>query len=205
MFDALLFGLFLGWGAAIPIGAINLEIIRRNLRFSTASGLAFGLGACMADVTYLVLLSIGILQFLNYPLVLKITGIVGSLILAWFGWTALRQKPVTDSDDTTVLMPSYSLLKHARESYLLTLINPFNIIFWSSVSALIATKTQTEYATLYAGAGVLLGTFSWVCGLNLLLHFTRHRLSVQTIHKMNMAGGILLLGFAFFGLVNSIL
>ena len=70
MLNLFIFGLFLGWGAAIPIGAINLEIIRRNLRFSTASGLAFGLGACVADVTYLVLLSVGILQFLNYPFVL---------------------------------------------------------------------------------------------------------------------------------------
>ncbi len=32
----LLFGLLLGWGAAIPIGPMNLEIIRRNLRYGTA-------------------------------------------------------------------------------------------------------------------------------------------------------------------------
>jgi threonine/homoserine/homoserine lactone efflux protein len=43
----LLFGILLGMGAAIPIGPINLEIIRRNLRFGTSFGIATGMARAL--------------------------------------------------------------------------------------------------------------------------------------------------------------
>src|SRR5688500_17340934 len=86
----LLMGILLGMGAAIPIGPVNLEIIRRNLRFGTPYGIVLGLGACTADVTYLFLLSIGALSLLQYPHVLKTFGLGGSLLLAWFAISAFR-------------------------------------------------------------------------------------------------------------------
>ena len=69
-------GLILGWGAAIPIGPINLEIIRRHLSFGMIFGIAYGLGACIADLCYLILLMSGALILLQHPLVLKIIGII---------------------------------------------------------------------------------------------------------------------------------
>ena len=200
MFDLVIVGLFLGWGAAIPIGAINLEMIRRNLRIGTGAGFSLGVGACCADVTYLALLSLGVLQILNHPSVLKFTGIFGSLLLAWFGYKSLQMKAVSTTEQAAVVIPSRSLLRHMIEGYLLTLINPYTILFWSSISMTIAVINHTRnYAIFYTGAGVLIGTFSWVCALNLFLHFTRHRLSKNIIQKINVAGGIILLGFAALG------
>lgn len=205
MLHLIVFGLLLGWGAAIPIGAINLEMIRRNLRFGTSAGLMLGVGACCADVTYLALLSFGVLQILQYPLVLKITGVLGALILGWFGFKSLRLRAVYIADTFSsppVLLPVW---RHALEGYLLTLINPYTIVFWTSISMTIAVITHTKhYAAIYVGLGVLLATFSWASGLNLLLHFTRHRLSKHTVQKINFAGGIILLGFAAFGFWRAI-
>ncbi|RDI46556.1 LysE family translocator [Aquicella lusitana] len=200
MFDQVIVGLFLGWGAAIPIGAINLEMIRRNLQFGTAAGLALGFGACCADVTYLVLLSLGVLQILHHPFVIKAVGILGSLLLTWFGYKALRLKSVYFNDQPQAPMRIRSPWRHAIEGYLLTLINPYTILFWSSISMTIAVMTHaSDHAVFYAGLGVLLGTFSWAAGLNGFLHFTRHRLSKRTIQKINIAGGIILIGFAALG------
>lgn len=205
MLHLLVFGLLLGWGAAIPVGPINLEIIRRNLRFGTLIGLALGLGACSADLTYLMLLSIGALKILAHPQILKVISILGSLILAWFGWGALRLKSAETSGNNSDLPMVGSAWRNYIEGYCLTLINPYTILFWSSISTTIAVTTRgVQYATLYAGLGVLIGTVSWICGLNLLLHFTRHRLSARSIQILNIIGGIILLGFAIAGLWHAL-
>lgn len=200
MLQSYIFGLLLGLGAAIPIGAINLEIIRRNLNIGTRAGLFLGFGACLADLTYLVLLSLGALQLLSHPLLLKCAGVIGALILAWFGWQALTMKPRTNMTEKQVKQKRSSALKHLYQGYLLTLINAYTIIFWSSVSVTIAAHTKTHHAVLYAGIGVLSGTLSWVFSLNLFLQATRHRISPAITHRINVIGGLILLLFAVTGI-----
>lgn len=189
-------GLLLGWGAAIPIGPINLEIIRRNLRYGTPSALCLGFGACSADLTYLFLLSFGILTFLNYPPVLHILGIIGALILAWFGISAWRMHPQATMEKEH----NKGLLRHYIDGYLLTLLNPFTVLFWISVSAQIMNLATHKQAIFLMGSGVLLGTISWICILNTGLQITRHRFSQKAIFLLNKIGSIILLGFAAYGL-----
>lgn len=199
MLHIIIFGLLLGYGAAIPIGPINLEIMRRNLHFGTAMGLALGFGACSADVTYLVLLSLGALKILAYPLVLKIIGVVGSVILAWFGYNALRLK--SSANDNNKPLTTHSFWRNYLEGYVLTLINPYTILFWSSISTTLALVTHANsQAIVYAGIGVLLSTSSWIVGLNTLLHFTKHRFSPRVMRWLNIMGGVILIGFAIIGL-----
>jgi L-lysine exporter family protein LysE/ArgO len=181
---------------------VNLEIVRRNLRFGTPSGLSLGLGACTADVTYLVLLCLGTLSLLQYPEVLRVIGLIGSLVLAWFGISALRAQIPTTPEHTT----RHALWKHTLEGYCMTLINPFTILFWASVTSQISlAASQHSNIILLAGSGVILGTVSWVVFLNSIVHFTRHRLNATVIKWLNYLGGTILLGFACVGLYKSIM
>jgi L-lysine exporter family protein LysE/ArgO len=196
-----LFGILLGMGAAIPIGPVNLEIIRRNLRFGTSYGVMTGLGACMADLTYLILLSLGALTLLQYPEVLRALGIVGSLVLAWFGINAFCSK-LTDIPEQD---KPPSLFRYSIDGYLITLINPYTILFWASISSQLSVMTAAhEHALFQAGSGVIIGAVAWIFTLNGFLHFTRHRLSKKFIHRLNYVGGVILLGFAGIGLVHAI-
>jgi L-lysine exporter family protein LysE/ArgO len=196
-----LFGILLGLGAAIPVGPVNLEMIRRNLRFGTPYGVVTGLGACTADLTYLVILCLGALSLLQYPGVLRILGIVGSLILIWFGISAFRSQQ-TDIPENTVVP---SLFRYGVEGYAITLINPFTILFWASVSSQISLIAITyDHAILYAGTGVIIGTVSWVVALNSVLHFTRHHLSKRVIQWLNYSGGVIILCFAGLGIFRAL-
>ncbi len=196
----LLIGILLGMGAAIPIGPVNLEIIRRNLRFGTPYGIVTGLGACGADITYLVLLCLGALVLLQYPDVLRVFGLAGSLILAWFAIGAFRSKPITEGVDKS-LMPS--LFRYGIEGYAITMINPYTVLFWASVSSQISLNAlSNSNALILAGTGVIIGTVSWVLFLNGLIHFTRHKLTPTAIKWLNYTGGMILLGFALLGMVK---
>lgn len=191
-----IYGLILGWGAAIPIGPINLEMMRRNLHYGTLYGIALGVGACSADVTYVVLLCLGALALLTHPMMLNIIGILGSLLLCWFGYKAFF---LAAKEDKTKKIKQ-SKIKNIIEGFILTLINPYTILFWGSVSSqlLLVTQGSTQW-TVLAATGVIIGTFSWVLCFNVLLKFTRHKLSDNITHWLNRAGGLVLWGFAIFG------
>ena len=197
----LLIGILLGMGAAIPIGPVNLEIIRRNLRYGTPYGIMMGLGACGADIIYLSLLCVGALALLQYPDVLRVLGVVGSLILAWFAIMAFRSKPLSENEKNS----QPSLLRYGLEGFFITLINPYTILFWASISTQLSLAAfSARSVMLFAGMGVIIGTVSWVLFLNGLLHFTRHRLKPRTIQWLNYIGGIILMSFAVLGFVHAL-
>jgi len=203
MLHHFLLGLIIGWGVAIPIGPMNLEIIRRNLRFGTPYGIAIGFGACTADITYLALLSVGAIAILNHPTILNTVGILGSAILAWFGYNALKLKTNRATNNNQPLA-TYPLWRHTLEGFAITLLSPFTILFWLSISSQIAILAKSgKYAGFCTGLGVLIGTTSWDLALNTFLHFTRHRLSERTMHLLNILGGLILIGFALFGLIHT--
>src|SRR3990167_181505 len=207
MIQEFLFGLLLGWGAAIPIGPINLEVIRRNLRLGVRFGVSFGLGACSADMTYFILLLAGALVLLQHALVLRITGIVGAMILLWFGVSALRLKTVSKDKglDKNIQLKSPALYSQDFQAYWMTLLNPMTILFWSSVGAQIASLSYAGLvSSLYVGLGVLFGTVSWIMALNTALYFTRHLISDKMMHYFNYAGGIILIAFAGFGFWHAV-
>lgn len=190
--------ILLGWGAAIPFGPINLEIMRRNLAFGTSFGLTFGIGVCAADITYVGLLCLGVLSLIQQPLTLHIITVLGSCVLAWFGYKALLAK---SSIDGQLAGSPKSPLRSGIEGYLLTLINPFTVLFWASVSTQLTSIAKGNgHSLFFACTGVMIGTFSWMSAFNGMLHLTRHKVTPAFVRVLNSVGGLILLGFAFYGL-----
>ncbi len=195
-----LYGVLMGLGAAIPFGPINMEITRRNLHYGTRAGIAFGLGPCLADVTYLVLLGFGALTLLQYPQILRILGVAGSLVLVWFGIKALRAKTIEGPAETH----KRSFFRQIFAGYAMTLFSPYNVLFWSSITAQIALISSASGGLIKAAAGVLAGSIGWIFFLNFLLHYTRHKIPQKIVRSLNVIGGIILLAFAVFGIIKAL-
>lgn len=197
----LLFGILLGWGAAVPIGPVNIEITRRNLSHGSRFGIATGVGANGADLAYLILLTSGAMVLLQHPTVLKIVGVIGSLILGWFAYQALTTKT---PDFTLSQTSNKSISRNAVEGFLMTFFNPYTILFWASVSSQLSLAARhQEHAVIFAGIGVILGAFSWVLVLNFILHKTRHKLPTRFAWWLNIIGGVILLLFAVIGILHA--
>lgn len=204
MTHILYIGILLGWGAAIPFGPINFEIIRRNLNFGTKIGILFGFGACSADLLYLVLLSLGTLSMIANTFVLKSAGLLGSIILAIFGYSSMRK---INTEHHLVLTDNASFsYKHYLSGLLLTLLNPFTFIFWLSISSQIVMLAKTQmHAITLAGLGVLIGTASWQVSLNMFFHFARNSLTISIINILNKLGGVILLSFSAYFAYHSLM
>lgn len=197
----ILMGIVLGWGAAIPLGPLNLEMIRRNLSWGTRFGVTVGLGACTADLTYLGLLLVGALTLLQHHIIFESVGFLSAIILGWFGYQTLRLPKFeviqSSHQQTTPLRP----WRHWLQGYLMALLNPYAILFWSSISIQIAAiGLRGKWPAIDTGLGVLLGTVSWVFLINFLLHHVRDRIPKKALAYLNYVGGIILLVFAALGL-----
>lgn len=191
--------IFVGWGVAMPIGPINIEMMRRNLSDGFAYGIALGIGATSADVTYLLLLVSGALVLLHQQLLLQVFSIIGAIILLWFAWQALSM-PAKQADS---YRPHLSILRCIRNGYFIAIFSPFNLLFWLSLTSQMAALTQGQhFSLLLSGLGIIIGAMSWVISLNLLIHFTRHRLSNNVVAWLNRIGGIILIGFAIYSVIH---
>lgn len=201
MLAIFILGLLLGWGAAIPLGPVNLEIMRRNLSFGWLAGFSLGLGACTADLIYLLILSLGFLPLLNYPKILAVLGIAGSLILGWFAYGAFR---LSTKNGATKATNAKSPGRSFTEGLAMTLINPFTVLFWVSVGAQVATLSNTSYHIFIAALGVIVGTLSWIFAYNTILHLTRHKFTENTKRILNRLAALVLVGFAVYGFIHAI-
>lgn len=199
----LITGLLLGWGAAIPIGPIGIEMIRRNLQSGLPAGLGFGFGASSGDLTYLVLLTVGSLTFLNHPRVLHSLSGIGAMILLWFGIQSFKAvQSAQRNQEQKASKPSW---KHFVEGYLLISLNPYTVLFWVSVSGQAALLGHHElYNAVLLGLGVMFGVFSWALVLNMIIHSTKHKLSDTVMRTLSILGGLIITGFGIIFLVHAL-
>ncbi|MGV7961649.1 LysE family translocator [Photorhabdus tasmaniensis] len=186
----------LGLGAAAPVGPINIEIMRRHLNISCLHAVIFGLGACFADIIYLLLLGAGVLQLFSNTIFMPIFGFLGALIVIWFGITSLLNKK--NEENRNIIRKPYH--RQFFDGVLLTLLNPYNVIFWLSVSVQLNNITSGKYSLFIGASGTIIGVIFWVALINAVIFFSRKMLNHRVIKFINYISGVILiiLGIYFF-------
>ena len=163
---AILKGILLGLGAAVPIGPVNVQIARRTLRDGFAQGVALGAGAVTVDVVYAVVSTLGFRTIGDRPAVTIPLTIAGSLLLAYLGVLSLLAARRTLRADP--LEASLKSEPSAGGAYLtgllMTLLNPMTLGFWFvAVPAAVGVSGEGAAARLpMTCLGVFIGTAAWV-------------------------------------------
>ena len=191
MISSLLSGLSLGFGAAVPLGPINILIMTTALR-SYKSAVAIGLGAMSADLSYFILLYLVGAQITKYPLVSKLLALFGALFLLYIAWLIFQGR-----NDPIQKLPKKIEFKDLAKNYLkgfsLTLLNPYTIAFWLSVASLIAT---TNLNPTYTIIGIIVAILHWITLMPLLIYKTKHLLSQKINYYFSILSASIMLFFA---------
>lgn len=195
-------GFILGFTIAAAVGPISLLVIRRTLSEGRVVGLASGLGVATADATYGAIAAFG-LGALSQALVeaRQLLGLVGGLFLLWLAWRTARAEP----HDPAAIRPRRGGLAGAYLSILaLTLTNPMTIL---SFGALFAGLGVTSADTADAGLvtlGVLLGSGAWWVVLTSVVSALRTRVTPTWVHRINLASGVAIGGFAVLSIATAV-
>lgn len=189
-------GILLGLGAAAPIGPVNVEIARRSLRHGFWAGFLLGCGAVTVDVTYAVLVSVGVRPVLKNRTIAVAMGIGGAAVLVYLGVMCLigavreYKKPFLAEEK-----PHGG--RHYIEGLMMTAVNPMTLVFWLTIAGVAGTLSNNPAQDLpWICLGVFTGAFSWVCFFTSLMTFAGRAAKRTTALVADLAGGVMLLGFA---------
>lgn len=190
-------GMMLGFGAAVPIGPINVLIMSHALkRYNLA--LAIGFGAMSADIIYLFLMTFGLLKTFESPLILKNIAIFGFIFLFFIGFALLksagRHLHVNKDVAQSGLITTY------LKGLLLTLVNPYTIGFWLSIASL-ATSQKGDTKVLVSG--VVVAILLWITIMPFIVYSNKHRISDNLAKYFSYFAGVVLIFFAFVLLYNT--
>ncbi len=182
-------GFLLGLGAAVPLGPINVLIMSSALR-NYSSALFLGAGAMSADITYLALILFGLFHFMQNPTVTTIMGVAGSIFLLYLAWLIFQSR---NEAIHLKRVEEVSLFKSWLKGYSLTLLNPYTVIFWLSVSTYIAAKHLNALATLM---GLFSAIVLWITLMPLTIHKTKHLFSQKIVTLFSIVSSAILASFA---------
>ena len=207
---AILKGVGMGLGAAVPIGPVNLEMARRTLRDGTSVGLAVGIGMIVGDVLLALLGgALGarlardqtIQRWLTFPAV---------VVLAAIGLWALRGAVQTmrggireSSGDLLATVherPSGALHMRAMSAGLLmTLVNPAVWIYWFTAMPAVLGHVGLSPAFLAVPVlllGVFAGGAAWVLLFNGLIGYVGQFRQKWWLLAADLGGAVVLLVLA---------
>lgn len=190
-------GIIIGLTLAAPIGPVNIEIVRRGLRGGFLAGWLVGIGAVSADTLYCLLVLAGLAPLAQHTVVQIILWTAGAIFLAYLGYSSLRAALAKQA----LLTPEAGALagRSYRTGLLMALANPMSIGFWVSIGGglLASAASQADTAGHIAiVAGVIGGVVLWVTTLSLLVLGGRRFITDRVFRLVNVAGGLLLFGFA---------
>ena len=186
----------LGLSLSIPVGPINIEMIKRGIKNGFWHSWAVGLGGMSADIVLMLLIYFGVSTYLTTPMAQLIMWIFGFLILVYLGYESIRDafKEVTISDEVEKETKSKSFIS----GFLIAISNPLNIIFWIGIYGSVLTTTLntigTGQALLYSSA-IFVGIAAWDLTVATSVNFGRKFANQRFLKWLSVIAGLVLIVF----------
>jgi len=193
--EIILSGFLVGLVSALPIGVSALEIVRRGICYGFLAAFFVALGTVTSDIIYSSLAFFGVSNYIvNNPLMEEVGGIVGAIIIAFLGIYIIYEAKINRE------APLKKLEKKEWPPYLagvvITIFNPFNLLFWTGVTSLIFRSRLVDGDRLLGGIfliAAVLGIFSWTLFLSYISAFGKFNLKSKFKQISNQIIGFLLI------------
>jgi len=192
----------MGFIAAIPIGASQLEIAKRALNGYVYSALMIAVGTTISDAMYGIIAFFGIAPFLKEPIVIAIFRLINSIILITLGIWAIYGS--NSKIKNNIL--SQELLKKKNIAFItgfsLALTNPMIMLWWLIglhflISIGLIEQDNTFSTIIFLIAGVA-GIASYHILLTLSIYKSKKFFSEKGIRKLTAIFGWALLCLAVY-------
>jgi threonine/homoserine/homoserine lactone efflux protein len=198
----------MGFLAAIPIGATQIEIAKRLLNGYTFSAIMIVAGAVISDFMYGAIALFGIAPFLQSPESIAIFSVINSIILIVLGILTIIQsrKKLNDKQNSNDMLPKKNIA--FVTGFLLAVTNPLMIYWWllgsrflGSVYGIERYNTFNIILLLISGT---LGIGSYPMSMLFGIYKTRKFFSEAGIRKTTFIFGLALFGLAAYFLYQAL-
>ncbi len=191
MVSSLLSGISLGFGAAVPLGPINILIMTNALR-SYKRAVAVGFGAMSADLIYFTTLYFLGTKLTQNQVIAKILALFGAAFLLYIAWLIFKGRK-EKIQTTTLVDNKKDLAKNYLKGLSLTLLNPYTIAFWLSVTSLITTSHLNPIVTI---AGIITAIVVWITIMPFIVYKNKHLISNRVNYIFSVVSSLIMFFFA---------
>jgi len=206
MLEIIIKGILIGLCISVPLGPIGMLTIQRTLNRGQKYGIATGLGATTSDLIYTIIT----LFFLSFVLDFIedhrfVIELVGSLVVALFGWYIFQSNPATQPKPNETV--KHSLLSDFVTSFGLTFSNPLVLFVLIALFArfqFIGNKT-TLFVSICGILSILGGALLWWNLLTILVSKFKNKLNMRELKLINQITGIIILLIGTIGLILTII
>ncbi len=195
-----------GIGICLPLGPINLVIIRKTVQHDKNSALLPGFGSAVADLFYGTIVGFGLATlsdfFSHYQ---KYVQLGAAVILLVVSFKILR----TDTKKLLVHENIYTKKTHLKNFLLgfsLALFNPSTLFFMTTILTMLGAANNIHH--MYTGiliiAGLFLGELTWWFLLTRLTDWVQKKIGNRAPVTINKFTGILLLSVSIAIIIKSV-
>ncbi|GGA30009.1 LysE family transporter [Paenibacillus physcomitrellae] len=200
--NVLLSYILLGLTLAAPIGPVNSARLDKGIKNGFFHAWVVGAGSMLADMIFMLLIYLGLVQFLNIMAVQISLWLFGGAVLIYSGFeSGLRAKKV-----------HLDMMRSSRDSlrscfllgFFMSITSPLSILFWLGIYGSVLARTAVSHGTshlLVYSSMIFLGLALWdifVAGLTTGL---RRLLNDTSLMLISFLSGLSLVGFGvYFGL-----
>jgi threonine/homoserine/homoserine lactone efflux protein len=192
---------FMGCLAAIPIGPVQIEVVKRSINGYLKTSLMVILGAFIADVFYGAIAFFSIAPYLEREKVMAFFWLAGGIILTVLGILTIQH-----SLKAKEFNYSAGHLRRKRWAFLgglsLSATNPMMILWWLSGVKIfkdigLIKDFNTDIAISFLTAGSL-GLACYLIILSLIIYWVKKFVSFKILRRINLSFGVLLLLIAVY-------
>lgn len=190
--------ILLGLSLAAPIGPINAAQIDKGIRNGFLHSWFVGVGAVIADGIYMLIVYIGVGQFLETEFIKSFLWSFGSFVLLYTGVESIVEAGKIDIVEQRNKEPLY----HSFISgFLMSISNPLTILFWLGIYGSILAKTASNYESskliLYSSA-IFIGLLVWDLMMAGISSSFNKYLTSGLLVFISFFSGITLIGFGIY-------
>ncbi len=147
MIEGFLSGILLGLTMAIMLGPALFSLLQTSIHRGFRSGMYMAFGIFISDLLLVALSYLGVSAFLAEKNNSVVFGIVGGIVIIFFGLFTFRKKspPKTEPDpEIPVPIDPVRPLKYMAKGFALNILNPFLLIFWVGWMAYVSNTFGTH-------------------------------------------------------------
>jgi len=179
-------GILLGLALSILVGPIVFALIQVSIEQGRKAGTWVGVGIWISDLLFIMGIIAGVSQIsslIDSPLFTPIVGMLGGFVLIFIGVGMFISKPA--NMETTHFEVLSSKWKLWLNGFLINTLNPFTIIFWTSVITSFAVEEPLFSFNSFLFFGSILATIIFTDALKIVLAETISK-KLQPFHILMM-------------------
>ena len=192
--------IFLGLTLAAPIGPVNSARLDKGIKNGFWHAWVVGAGSMIADAIFMLMVYLGVVRFVDIPIVQIFLWLFGGFVLIYSGVEGI----ISAKDITLNFSRSKeSLLKCFMTGFLMSITSPLSILFWLGIYGSVLAKTSQNYGTeqlLIYSSMIFIGLSLWDVFVASLTTGFRRFLTNNSLFAISLISGLSLIGFGvYFG------